>query len=298
LNLVAIVALTLAWLPVTSVAAALVLGTHASPTQQIPVDTLLNPDGTLDTSTGASGALDLRGWNVTLDSERGPILTRDAPAAPNADTWSALANNGLNGPVQALAVIGSDLYVGGEFTQTADGTVTNLNRIAKYSGGAWSALAHNGLNNTVNALAVSGSDLYVGGSFSQTSDGVVTNLSRIAKYSGGAWSALANNGLNNEVLALAVIGSDLYVGGGFIRTADAMVTNLNYIAKYSGGAWSALANNGLNNPVFALAVSASDLYVGGYFTQTADGTMNLYHIAKWEISAVPGYRCYLPVVSK
>ena len=219
--------------------------------------------------------------------------------------WSALAHNGLNICCIALAVSGSDLYVGGYFTQTADGSVTNLNHIAKYSGGAWSALANNGLNNEVLALAVSGSDLYVGGGFIGTDDGAVTNLTYIAKYSGGAWSALANNGLNDllpisyAVRALAVSGSDPYVGGVFTQTADGTVTNLNYIAKYSDGAWSALANNGLKNSVFALAVSGSDLYVGGYFTQTADGMMtNLNHIAKWEIPAVPGYSRYLPMVSK
>jgi len=144
---------------------------------------LLNSDGTLNTGKGASGALDLRGWSVTLDSARGPILTHDAPApaAPNADTWWAFAHTGLNYPVDALAVMGSDLYVGGEFTQTADGTVTNLNHIAKYSGGTWSALANHGLNSAVEALAVSGSDLYVGGWFIQTADGAVTNLNHIAK---------------------------------------------------------------------------------------------------------------------
>ena len=42
----------------------------------------------------------------------------------------------LNDQVFALAVMGSDLYVGGYFSQTADGTVKNLNHIAKYSGGA------------------------------------------------------------------------------------------------------------------------------------------------------------------
>jgi hypothetical protein len=83
--------------------------------------------------------------------------------------------------VRALAVSGSDLYVGGAFTQTADGAVTNLNNIAKFSGSAWSALPNNGLNDSVNALAVSGSNLYVGGQFTQTTDGAVTNLNRIAK---------------------------------------------------------------------------------------------------------------------
>ena len=92
----------------------------------------------------------------------------------------------LNDQVFALAVMGSDLYVGGYFSQTADGTVKNLNHIAKYSGGVWSALAHNGLDGgAVVAFAVSGSELYVGGGFTHTADGAVTNLNGIAKLGSG-----------------------------------------------------------------------------------------------------------------
>jgi hypothetical protein len=82
--------------------------------------------------------------------------------------------------VWALAVSGSDLYVGGYFEQTGDGTVA-LHRIARYSGGAWSALPNNGLSNTVWALAVSESDLYVGGDFIKTADGTAT-LNHIAMF--------------------------------------------------------------------------------------------------------------------
>jgi hypothetical protein len=163
-------------------------------------------------------------------------------------TWSALAHTGLNNSVNAIAVIGSDLYVGGMFSQTADGAATGLNYIAKYSGDTWSALAHNGLTGQygdVEALAMMGSDLYVGGYFTTTADGAVTNLNHIARYSGSAWSALNNMGLNGYYVdALAVMGSDLYVGGNFTQTADGAVTTLNHIAMYSGGKWSALANNG------------------------------------------------------
>jgi roadblock/LC7 domain-containing protein len=261
--------------------------------QNLEVGSLLNPDGTINTTTGVSGALDLRGWKVTLDSFRGPVLApQSAPAAASNAGWSGFANNGLNGSVTALALMGSDLYVGGgSFNATADGDVTNLNSIAKYSGGTWSPLANNGLDGGVYALAVMGSDLYVGGKFSQTADGAVTNLNNIAKYSGGAWSPLANNGLvsndsYSSVQALAVMGSDLYVGGSFVKTADGAVTNLNFIAKYSGGAWVPLANNGLTDIVLQLAVIGSDLYVGGYFNFTADlAVAKLNGIAKYSNNA-------------
>ncbi|MEW6363960.1 MAG: IPT/TIG domain-containing protein [Acidobacteriota bacterium] len=250
---------------------------------------VVNPDGTIATDRGLACAVDLRGWDVTLDSQRGPVLRpkHRAMGSTLAPGWSALANQGLNEYVCALAVVGSDLYVGGYFTQTYDGSVKNLNYIAKYSGGTWSALANNGLDNAVHALAVAGSDLYVGGAFSQTYDGSVSDLNGIAKYSTGtgSWSALANQGLGGgAVFALAVSGSDLYVGGNFTDTHDWSV-ELNNIAKYSGGTWSALANRGLDAHVIALAVVGGDVYVGGIFTQTYDGSVgNLNNIAKYSAS--------------
>ena len=79
---------------------------------------------------------------------------------------------------------GSDLYVGGQFGQTGDGTLTNLGYIARYdiTANAWNALPKHGLNRWVYALAVSGSDLYVGGDFTQTGDASpLTNLGNIAR---------------------------------------------------------------------------------------------------------------------
>ena len=206
---------------------------------------LLNPDGTLDMSTGFQGTLDLRGWEVILDGERGPVLKpASRPAASQVTAWNALPNQGLSGgylpmpSVHALAVVGSDLYVGGNFTRTGDGALTNLGRIARYdtTAGTWNPLPNQGLNNDVSALAVVGSDLYVGGHFTQTGD-ALTNLGRIARYdtTAGTWNPLPNQGLNNDVRALAVSGSDLYVGGAFTQTGDGALTNLGYIAR--GGAY-------------------------------------------------------------
>ena len=74
----------------------------------------------------------------------------------NSSGWSALGS-GFNDRVNALAVRGSDLYAGGDFT-TADGMSANY--IAKWDGSTWSAMGM-GMNGSVFALAVSGSDLYV-----------------------------------------------------------------------------------------------------------------------------------------
>ncbi|MCI0539834.1 MAG: hypothetical protein L0Z50_31890, partial [Verrucomicrobiales bacterium] len=69
--------------------------------------------------------------------------------------------SGLNGNVNALAVSGSDLFVGGWFTAAGGAPAS---RIAKWDGSVWSALG-SGVGANVNALAASGTDLYVGGAF-------------------------------------------------------------------------------------------------------------------------------------
>jgi hypothetical protein len=86
----------------------------------------------------------------------------------DGSSWSALgsgmsgAGYDGNGPyVDALAVSGSTLYAGGDFT-AAGGSAANF--IAQWDGTNWSALG-SGMDGGVNALAVSGSDLYAGGDF-------------------------------------------------------------------------------------------------------------------------------------
>jgi N-acetylneuraminic acid mutarotase len=253
---------------------------------------LLNADGTLDLATGFQGTLDLRGWEVTLDGERGPVLEPATVSAASAPAWGALPNGGLNGTVYALAVMGDDLYVGGTFTQTVDGAVSDLGNIARYdtASDTWHALPKNGLNNTVRALAVVGSDLYVGGQFTASGDGMVSDLGRIARYDtagGGTWHALPREGLSSWVTALAVVGSDLYVGGLFTQTGDVTPLDLKRIARYdiTGGTWHALPNDGLSNYANALVVVGDDLYVGGAFTASGDTTVTgLNRIARYDIT--------------
>ncbi len=212
------------------------------------------------------------------------------------NTWSALSNgngNGVSGKyVSALAVMGSDLYVGGLFaTANYGGTggtpAVPANNIAKFdrTTNIWSALG-DGVNNSVYALAVMGSDLYLGGVFTRMNYGGSggappgSSANYIAKFntSTNAWSALSNgigsgNGLNKYVHALAVVGSDLYIGGYFTKANYSFSANVtaNYLVKFDTitNTWSALKNgngNGLDNCVYALAVIGSDLYVGGVFT--------------------------------
>ena len=262
----------------------------------------LAADGTFRGAPGVEGMVDTSAWALvsnlaTGEPPRFAPATRHVSAAA-AGSWSALGSNGsgngvLNSGVYALAVSGSNLYVGGYFSNAAG--IPTADFVAEWNGSAWSALGSNGsgngtLNGYVYALAASGSGLYVGGYFSNAAG--IPTADYIAKWNGSAWSALGSNGsgdgaLNLYVFALAVSGSDLYVGGVFSNAAG--IPTADYIAKWNGSAWSALGSNGhgngaLNSEVHALAVSGSGLYVGGYFTDAA-GIATADYIARWNGSA-------------
>jgi hypothetical protein len=199
------------------------------------------------------------------------------PAALGADPtfsdadWVGLGS-GMNNEVDALAVSGTDLYAGGQFT-TAGGVPANY--IAKWNGSAWSALGSGVNGGTVWALAVIGTNLYAGGNFSMAGE---VSANNVAKWNGSAWSALGS-GVDGTVWALAVSGTNLYAGGDF-QTAGGVAVNS--IAKWDGSAWSALGS-GMNNLVFALAVSGDNLYAGGQFV-TAGGVTTPF-IARWNGNA-------------
>lgn len=231
----------------------------------------LNPDGTLRMEALEDGTLDLRGWDVNFDSRRGPVFR---PLALNG-TWST-HGGGLNGDVTAIAVSGSNVYVGGWFTQAGG---ISANRIAVWNGTTWSALG-SGLNNVVTAIAISGSNVYVGGWFTQAG-GISANY--IACWDGTTWSALGS-GLNNNVYAVAVSGSNVYVGGGVFTSAGGVPANRVAVWDSTTSTWSALGN-GVDNFVYAITISGPNVYFGGQFTQA--GGVSANHIASFLADTAP-----------
>ena len=203
--------------------------------------------------------------------------------------WDArFGGQGVNGMVNAVAVSGSDVYVGGSFTRAGSVNATN---IAKWNGSNWSALG-GGVNNQVYAIAVQGTNVYAGGKFT-AAGGISVNF--IARWNGTSWSALGsglNNGVSGYVYTLAAppegqVGA--YAGGIFgsaIQSNGSLLT-VNYITRWNGSSWSALGG-GVNSTVYGVTVVLNDVYVGGEFT-----TANYYsftnvsdwvtanHIAKW-----------------
>jgi len=210
----------------------------------------------------------------------------------DGNSWSALGSGVTASPdypyyggsVNALAVSGTNLYVGGVFTTAGGIPATN---IAKWDGSSWSAVG-SGMNSNVLALAVSGNELYAGGWFTSAGGTAATN---IAKWNGSSWSALGSGiaGVDqwSGVRALAISGTNLFVGGRFNRAGGIAADN---IAKWNGSNWSALGS-GISIPdydhylvgVHALTISGTDLYAGGWFTVA--GGVAATNIARWNGSS-------------
>ncbi len=284
-----------------------------------PLADMLNPDGTLNLSTGYSGSLDPTGWAVTTnahgaprfvradapslgESERGdlkpPSLTSPQayPAPPSAapdPTWDGrFGPSGVYGAVHAIAIGGRNVYVGGAF---AGVNQTLANNIAHWDGQQWDNMlggtgcaASYSCNDEVDAILAVGSDIYVGGRFAKMGALQVQNL---ARWDGQAWRDVEGGvtcsnspscGYNRSAVvnALAIQGDALYVGGQFDTVGRSTAHN---IARWDGHAWSTLGssqNNGVDGPVNAITVVGSDIYVGGQFTR-ADG-QSANNIARWD----------------
>jgi hypothetical protein len=239
--------------------------------------------GHFTNAAGIAAADHVARWDGSAWSAVGPTDTGEI-------TNEAELMNAYYTDVLALAVSGSNLYVGGNFEDFAG--IPEADNLALWDGSAWSAVGSDGsgggvIDGRVLALAASGGNLYVGGSFDDAAG--IPEADGVVKWDGSTWSALGSNGSGDgplapygSVNALTISGSDLYVGGNFSDAAG--IPEADNVARWDGSAWSALGSNGgyggggpddayyngaLNLEVMAFAVSGSDLYVGGQFYDAA-----------------------------
>lgn len=258
-----------------------------------PLETLVNPDGTLNLATGFTGSLDPTGWQMTAGPGGEPRFVRadatvagpgTAPVVAGDEAWDSQFLLGLSESadpastdVNAIAVSGADVYVGGEFDRAGD---VAANHIAKWDSAAhkWSALG-SGLDDGVMALAARGDDVYVGGYFTQAGS---VEAPFLARWNDAmqTWSAvgdkLSSGGGAPSIRAIVISDSgDVYVGGIFDKAGAITV---NSIARWDGSLWHALGSGVGPGPlprVNAIAISGGDVYVGGWFTTPAA------NIARW-----------------
>ncbi len=207
----------------------------------------------------------------------------------NTNTWEAVSSDPLmgcngflcSGPVvNALAINGSDIYVGGNFNSAGGAT---LNNIARLNNGSWNALG-NGLSGCspiafcaarVNTIVPDGSGVTVGGSFINAGPTIVNH---IARWDGSTWqlftdSGHVNTGTDGPVLAIATDGSgNYYFGGGF----NVPAANLVY---FDGFDWYS-GFSAPNAAVGSIVWLGRDLYIGGQFTNAAGSGANYIAVSR------------------
>ena len=240
-----------------------------------------NLDTTFTQSTGFGGrvhALDVSGSSLYVGGDfttyRGAAANKLAKvdlASGNLDTTFTQAT-GLGGrSVYALAVSGSALYVGGEFTTYRGAAAQRLAKVDLATGNLDTTFTQStGTDSFVSALAVSGSSLYVGGWFTYYRGLLARRLAKVDLATGNLDTSFTQStGVSGgySVYALAISGSSLYVGGDFTSYRGVAAERLAKVNLTSGNLDTSFTQStGMNSSVSALAVSGSSLYVGGDFS--------------------------------
>ncbi|WP_336209720.1 hypothetical protein [Nonomuraea sp. LPB2021202275-12-8] len=204
-------------------------------------------------------------------------------AAPTAHTRVVSADpvdstpHVLDGIVNAIALVGGTVVVGGSFTAVADSSRTttysraNLFAYDLATGRVLPRFSPD-VDGTVHSLASGeGGTVYVGGDF-HTVDGAPTrSLARLSLSSGRPVRSFAPRISGGAVTTLARRGSDLYAGGDFTRPRTALAA-LDATTGRPDPGFTITPGKALTRKVkvHAIAATADRLAVDGSFT-TLDG---------------------------
>jgi hypothetical protein len=195
-------------------------------------------------------------------------------------SWNAVVSGSdqpSNQAVEALALTGTVLYVGGSFTSIGGQQRTNIASLR--TGTATATQWQPGADSDVSAIALSRSTVFAGGRFDSTGGWERHNLAVLDTRAGTPTrSSLAANG---DVLALSVSGSNVYVGGGFTSLGG---IRRDYLAALDAATGRVRGwDPQLNGSVDALAIAGSTLYAGGDFTTV--GPARRGHVAAFGLSS-------------
>jgi hypothetical protein len=254
--------------------------------EQRSLEEALNPDGTL--KRGVQGSFKVEGYTMRTGKNGEPIFEPQTQHTASG-TWSTLgtgSSNGVNSFVFALAVVGNEVVVGGDFTSAGG---VSANYVARFNTqtNTWSSLGTGSSNGVsgggVRALAVVGNEVVVGGWFTSAGGVSARYVARFNTQT-NTWSSLgtgSSNGVNSDVYALAVVGNEVVVGGDFTSAGG---VSANYVARFNTqtNTWSTLgtgSSNGVGGRVYALAVVGNEVVVGGEFTSA--GGVSARYVARF-----------------
>ena len=173
-----------------------------------------------------------------------------------------------NDTVRTLAVSGSTLYAGGDFTSIGGEGRASIAALDRTTGAATSWDPHASQEGgpdaplIVYALRVSGSTVYATGNFTSIGGQPRNSIAALDATTGTATSWDPNP--DGDVYALAFSGATVYVGGSFDHIGGQPRNGVAALDATTGAAkgW----NPNPDGSVFALAVSGSTVYAGGVFS--------------------------------
>jgi hypothetical protein len=195
---------------------------------------------------------------------------------------------GCKGSVGSIGILGSDVYVGGGFTNVGG---VNARSFAKWNGSSWTTwpttdgVFQYPMNDNVSRMVVKDGSLYIGGTFNQAG-GAIAN--HIVRYDGNNFYPLGEkpaNGFITPAITVSCIGQaddGIYVGGLFTAAGKTLA---NRIARWDGTNWYPLPGGiatgaSTANQVRAIAGRGNEVFVGGTFTNIG-GTI-VSNIARWD----------------
>jgi catechol 2,3-dioxygenase-like lactoylglutathione lyase family enzyme len=200
-----------------------------------PITALLVSSGTCYAVTTTGSAKQIQRWNGA--------------------GWDLLGTiTGSAQKVNALAVHGGQLVVGGDFT-SIDGVPAV--DVAAFDGSTWHALA--GLpeigpgpaTTVVNSLRSFGGSLYAGVTL-----GVVPHVGGVYSWNGSTWSVVGS-GLNDYVYSLTDDGVALYAAGMFTKSGPDSMPG---VARWNGSVWQRVGV-GVPASITQVAWAGGSLYI-------------------------------------
>ena len=180
------------------------------------------PSGTVTSLAVAGDTVYLSGDFTTVRRDASTSATRNRAAAVDAATGFATAwDPNPNAAVNALAVAGDTVYLGGDFTtvrQDSSATTSRRYVAATEAATGFATAWDPDPNGAVNALAIADGTVYLGGAFTSVQQDASTTATRRYVAAVDAVTAFATSwdpNPNSTVNTVTVDGDAVYLGGAF-----------------------------------------------------------------------------------
>jgi len=185
-----------------------------------------------------------------------------------ADSAFSPASNGFNNTVKAMALLGTKVVVGGDFssyrTQSSEKIIVLNSDGSKDTSFSPPSGCPNG---SVNAVGILSGKIVFGGTFTKCGSANTVNNIALVSTTGGLTTSFSGTGFGAGVNAILVDNTQVYIGGAFTTYRSATAKGIALLD--STGTLSTTFNpsgTGTSGVIYAIHKSGSSLYLGGKFS--------------------------------